>query len=122
MGPIYCDTYRDASGADVENVPSICDRLRDVMPQIGEPRGDAAIVFQHAMDRTVELVAAGVAERMFLDGEPVPSVSDVEQWVAYALLVASSPDAADRFIATCESMDAIFCVQTQTFSLRWQPY
>jgi hypothetical protein len=50
------------------------------------------------------LSAASVAERMLLEGEPVPSVSDVEHTIKYASLVCRSPEAADRFIRLCETM------------------
>src|SRR4051812_31369892 len=53
---------------------------------------------------TCSLVAASLAERMLLDGEPVPSVSDVEHTVKYASLVCRSPEAADRFVRLCEAM------------------
>lgn len=39
---------------------------------------------------------------MLLSGEPVPSVSDVEQAVALASLVCRSPEAGERFLAFCE--------------------
>jgi hypothetical protein len=68
------------------------------MPQDGEPRSDAADVYLHALNSCIELVAASVAERLLLEGEPVPSVSDVEHKIKYASLVCRSPEAADRFI------------------------
>jgi hypothetical protein len=74
------------------------------MPAIGEPRADAADVVLHALNRTVELVAAGVAERLLLPGEPIPSASDVEHSLKYAMLVCKSPEAVERFIALAEQM------------------
>jgi hypothetical protein len=87
-----------------DDVPDLCDKLRDLMPQDGEHRGDAADVDLHALNRCIELVAASVAERMLLEGEPVPSVSDVEPTIKYASLVCRSPEAAERFIRLCETM------------------
>ena len=58
----------------------------------------------HALNRCIELVAASVAERMLLEGEPVPSISDVEHTIKYASLVCRSPEAAERFIHLCETM------------------
>lgn len=89
---------------DRDDVPEICDKLRDQMPQDGEPRSDAADVYLHALNRCIELVAASVAERMLLEGEPAPSVSDVEHTIKYASLVCRSPEAAQRFIRLCETM------------------
>jgi hypothetical protein len=85
-----------------EGVPQLCDKLRDLMPQDGEPRSDAADVHLHALNRCIELVAASVAERMLLPGEPVPSVSDVEQAVGLASLCCKSAEAVERFLAFCE--------------------
>ncbi|MCK1620807.1 hypothetical protein IVA96_30400 [Bradyrhizobium sp. 159] len=85
-----------------DSVPELCDNLRNLMPQDGEVRGDAADVYLHAHDRCIELAAASVAERMLLPGEPVPSVSDVEQAVALASLVCKSAEAVERFLAFCE--------------------
>jgi hypothetical protein len=89
---------------DADDVPEICDELRDLMPQDGEPRSDAADVYLHALNCCIELAAASVAERMLLEGEPVPSVSDVEHTIKYASLVCQSLEAAQRFIRLCETM------------------
>jgi hypothetical protein len=89
---------------DADDLPELCDKLRDLLPQDGEPRSDAADVYLHALNSCIELVAASVAERMLLAGEPVPSVSDVEHTIKYASLVCRSPEAADRFIRLCETM------------------
>jgi hypothetical protein len=77
-------------------------QLAGVDAQDGEARGDAADVYLHAHDRCIELVAASVAERMLLPGEPVPSVSDVEQAVALASLCCNSAEAVECFMALCE--------------------
>lgn len=85
-----------------EEVPHLCDNIRDLMPQDGEARGDAADIFLHVLDRCIELAAASVAERMLLPGKPVPSVSDVEQAVALASLICNSAEAVERFLAFAE--------------------
>ncbi|WP_161534629.1 hypothetical protein [Bradyrhizobium sp. LCT2] len=90
------------SDDDAADVPELCGQLRDLMPQDGEARGDAADAYLHVLDRCIELAAASVAERMLLPGEPVPSVSDVEQAVALATLVCKSAEAVERFLAFCE--------------------
>jgi hypothetical protein len=101
-GPRHSVAYgKDDDGDDV---PELCDKLRDLMPQDGEPRSDVADVYLHAQNRCIELVAASVAERMLLEGEPVPSFSDVEHTIKYASLVCRSPEAAERFIRLCETM------------------
>jgi hypothetical protein len=90
------------SDDDGDDVPELCDNLQDLMPQEGEDRSDAADVYLRVLDRCIELAAASVAERMLLPGEPVPSVSDVEQAVALASLVCKSAEAVERFLAFCE--------------------
>ena len=101
-GPRHSVAFGMDDGAD--DVPEICDKLRDLMPQDGEPRSDAADIYLHALNSCIELVAASVAERMILEGEPVPSVSDVEHTIKYASLVCRSPEADERFIRLCETM------------------
>jgi hypothetical protein len=72
------------------------------MPQDGEPRGDVADIYSHVVTRCTELAAGAVAERMLLPGEPVRSVSHVEQAVGRASLVCKSAEAVERFLAFCE--------------------
>jgi hypothetical protein len=102
-GKVWGPAHTVAFGGS-DPVPDLCDQLRDAMPKIGEPRTDAADVFLHALNRTVELVSAGVAERMLLPGDPVPSVSDIEHSLQYASLVCKSPEAVEKFIALAEQM------------------
>jgi hypothetical protein len=101
-GPRHSVAFgKDDNGDDV---PELCDKLRGMMPQDGEPRADAADIYLHALNRCIELAGASVAERMLLDGEPVPSVSDVKHSIKYASLVCRSPEAAEKFIRLCEAM------------------
>jgi hypothetical protein len=67
-----------------------------------EPRGDVAEIYSHVVTRCTELAAGAVAERILLEGEPVPSVSDVEQAVGLASLCCRSAEAVERFLAFCE--------------------
>jgi hypothetical protein len=60
----------------------------------------------HALNRGIELAAAGVAEKMLLPGDPVPSASDTEHLVKFASLVTRSPEAGLQFIKLCEIMAA----------------
>ncbi len=103
-GLVWGPRHSVAFGNDGDDVPELCDKLRTLMPQDGETRSEAADVYLHALNCCIELVAASVAERMLLAGEPVPSVSDVEHTIKYASLVCRSPEAAERFIRLCEAM------------------
>src|SRR5207248_2792798 len=101
-GPRYSVAYGKRD--DRDDVPELCDTLRDVMPQDGEPRDAAADVYLHVLNRCIELVAASVAERMLLDGEPVPSISDIEHTIKYASMICRSAEAIERFVRLCETM------------------
>jgi len=96
-----CHSVAFSEGDDADDLPEICEKLRTLMPQDGEPRGDAANIYLHALNRCIELAAASVAERMLLPGEPVPSVSD-EQAVELASLCCRSAEAVERFLALAE--------------------
>lgn len=87
---------------DEHDVPELCAKLGELMPQDGEARGDAADIYLHVLDRCVELAGAAAAERMLLPGEPVPSVSDVEQAVGLATLICKSAEAVELFLTFCE--------------------
>ncbi|WP_369720343.1 hypothetical protein AB8Z38_24620 [Bradyrhizobium sp. LLZ17] len=103
-GMVWGPGHSVAFGSDDDDgaVPELCNKLQELMPQDGHARSDAADVYLHALDRCVELAAASVAERMLLPGEPVPSVSDVSQAVAFASLVCKSAEAVERFLAFAE--------------------
>jgi hypothetical protein len=89
-------------GSSADAVPALCSKLRTLMPTDGEPRGDVAEIYSHVVTRCTELAAGAVAERMLLEGEPVPSVSDVEQAVGLASLVCKSAEAVGHFLRFAE--------------------
>jgi hypothetical protein len=89
---------------ECDDVPELCDKIAALMPNDGEQRNDAADVYLHALNRGIELAAAGVAENKLLPGDPVPSVSDIEHLIKYASLVTRSPEAGLQFIKLCEVM------------------
>lgn len=103
-GLVWGPRHSVAFGNDDEghDVPELCAKLGELMPQDGEARGDAADIYLHVLDRCVELAGAAAAERMLLPGEPVPSVSDVEQAVGLATLICKSAEAVELFLTFCE--------------------
>jgi hypothetical protein len=108
-GLVWGPRHRAAFGSDdaplgssADAAPALCDKLRDLMPQDGEPRDDVADIYSHVLTRCTELAAGAVAEKMLLPGEPVPSVSDVEQAVGPASLVCKSAEAVGHFLAFAE--------------------
>jgi hypothetical protein len=71
---------------DGDDMPELCDKLRDLMPQDGEPRSDAADVYLHALNRCIELVAVSLPRARFLKANRcLPSVmlnirSSMRRW------------------------------------------
>jgi hypothetical protein len=91
---------RFASGG--ESAPSLCAKIARLMPKPGEPRGDAADVYEHAFTRVTELVAGAEGERLFLPGEPPWFADDDErQALAFACLITSSPPATVALVDAC---------------------
>jgi hypothetical protein len=50
----------------------------------------------------IELMAGRAAERMLLEGEPVTPVDDLRQARELAMLICSSEEAIETFIAHCD--------------------
>jgi hypothetical protein len=72
------------------------------MPQAGEDRRPVADVFANVYTKCIEFLAGRAAERMLLDGEPVVLADDLRQARELALLICSSEEVIDTFIAYCE--------------------
>jgi hypothetical protein len=88
-----------AIGVDARVIREV---LQPLMPREGEDRRAKADVFQSVLDAVTELMAAEVAEKMLLDGEPTSSGDDRRQARELALLICKTPLAIDRFILLCE--------------------
>jgi hypothetical protein len=74
-----------------------------------------ADIVSHCHVRVTELCAGSVGEALFLEGPPWNAADDRKQERALASLVASSPEAAEAFIAFCAMsvqsslMNHLFC-------------
>jgi hypothetical protein len=76
--------------------------LAPLMPKPGEDRSAVSDVFGKVHAQCVELMAGRAAERMLLEGEPVTPVDDLRQGRELAMLICSSEEAVDTFIAHCD--------------------
>ncbi|MCA6097632.1 hypothetical protein [Bradyrhizobium australafricanum] len=86
-------------GGDASHVR---DALCSVMPQAGEDRRPVADVFGNVYSKCIEFMAGRAAERMLLDEEPVVPTDDLRQARELAMLICSSEEAIDAFIAHCD--------------------
>jgi hypothetical protein len=88
--------------SDLNLATDICDRVRPLMPGLGDRRVDGAEFYTHAHFRIVELMAGTEAERILHTADPpLDAVNDQQQARAFAGVVccSSSPSAIDRFIS-----------------------
>jgi hypothetical protein len=76
--------------------------LASEMPQAGEDRRPVADVFGNVYAQCIELMAGRAAEAIFLDGEPVVPADDLRQARELAMLICSSEEAIETFIAHCD--------------------
>jgi hypothetical protein len=59
-------------------------------------------VFGSVYGQCIELMAGRAAERMLLEGEPVTPVDDLRQARELAMLICTSEEAIETFIAHCD--------------------
>lgn len=78
------------------------DVLDPMMPQAGEDRRPVGDVFANIYAKCVEFLAGRAAERMLLGGEPAVPADDLRQARELALLICSSEEAIETFIAHCD--------------------
>jgi hypothetical protein len=84
-----------------ESAPSLCAKIARLMPRPGEPRAEAADVYEHAFTRVTELTAGTEGERLFLPGAPWFAADDERQALAFASLITTSPAAAAALVDAC---------------------
>ena len=82
-----------------EHVAELCEKVRPLMPAIGEPRADVAEFHAHAHFRTVELLAGTESERLFFaDDAPLRAEHDLQEARSFAGIICTSPASVDAFI------------------------
>jgi hypothetical protein len=76
--------------------------LAPMMPKPGEDRISISDVFANVHAHCIELAAGRAAERMLLEAEPAPPADDLRQSRELTLLICSSEEAIETFIAHCD--------------------
>jgi hypothetical protein len=98
-GEGHTEAFTSGRGGDASHVR---EALAPLMPKPGEDRSSVADVFGSVYDQCIELMAGRAAERMLLEGEPVTPVDDLRQARELAMLICSSEEAIETFIAHCD--------------------
>jgi hypothetical protein len=113
-GPAY---VHGAKLPDSRSTPTLFEKLRAVMPEIGESRAGVADIFLHVHNQVVELVAGTEGERLFCEGEPWFAADDERQAFGYASLITSSPASAAAFIEFAR-VEAISLLTSSAYIVR----
>jgi hypothetical protein len=75
--------------------------LAPLMPKAGEDRSSVSDVFSNVHAQCVQLMAGRAAERMLIGGESVKPVDDLRQARELAMLICTSEESIETFIAHC---------------------
>jgi hypothetical protein len=97
-GPCHAEAFANGRG-DASNVR---EALAPLMPKPGEDRSSVSDVFANVYGQCIELIAGRAAERMLLEGEPAIPADDLRQARELAMLICSSEEAIETFIAHCD--------------------
>jgi hypothetical protein len=98
-GECYVEAFTNGRG----DASHVREALAPLMPKPGEDRSSVSDVFGSVYGQCIELMAGRAAERMLLsDGDPVPPVDDLRQARELALLICTSEEAIETFIAHCD--------------------
>lgn len=76
--------------------------LAPMMPKPGEDRSSVSDVFAKVYSHCIQLMAGRAAERMLMESEPVTPVDDLRQARELVMLICSSEEAIETFIAHCD--------------------
>src|SRR3984885_10945244 len=102
-GRVWGECYTEAFTNGRGDASHVREALAPLMPKPGEDRSSVSDVFGSVYGQCVELMAGRAAERMLLsDSEPVPPVDDLRQARELAMLICSSEEAIETFIAHCD--------------------
>jgi len=101
-GRVWGERYVEAFTNGRGDASHIREALAPLMPKPGEDRSSVSDVFESVYGQCIELMAGGAAERMLLEGEPVTPVDDLRQARELAMLICTSEEAIETFIAHCD--------------------
>ncbi|MDN4982221.1 hypothetical protein QY049_03145 [Bradyrhizobium sp. WYCCWR 13022] len=94
----HAEAYSDGRG-DASDVRAV---IAPMMPKAGEDRRPIADVFGSVYSKCIEFVAGRAAERLLMEGKPCRPVDDLRQARELALLICSSDEAIETFLAHCD--------------------
>jgi hypothetical protein len=101
-GRVWGERHIEAFAEGRGDAADIRETLAPVMPKPGEDRSTISDVFSNVYAHCMELMAGRGAEAMLLDGEPLPPADDLRQARELAMLICSSEEAIETFIAHCD--------------------
>jgi hypothetical protein len=101
-GRVWGERHMEAFTEGRGDASNIREALAPSMPAPGEDRSSVSDVFGNVYAHCIELMAGRAAERMLLDGEAVVPADDLRQARELAMLICSSEEAIETFIAHCD--------------------
>jgi hypothetical protein len=101
-GRIWGERYVEAFSQGRGDASDVRGALAPMVPKAGEDRSSVSDVFGNVHAHCIELMAGRAAERMLLEDEPVTPVDDLRQARELAMLICSSEEAIETFIAHCD--------------------
>jgi len=112
-------TWGPTNAAATEDVPvNLCERMRELMPDDGEPIIDAAEIHAHVRGRCVDLLSGSEGERLLCaDGPPWFAESDLAQARNLASIICSSNERIELYLDFCR-VEAAALVAKHSASIR----
>ncbi len=101
-GRVWGERHEEAFAKGRGDASHVREALCPLMPQSGDDRTAVADIFASVHAQCIELMAGRAAERMLLDDEPTPPADDLRQARELAMLICSSEEAIETFIAHCD--------------------
>jgi hypothetical protein len=101
-GRIWGEHHVEAFSQGRGDASDVRGALAPMMPKAGEDRSSVSDVFGNVYAHCIELMAGRAAERMLLGQEAEPPVDDLRQARELAMLICSSEEAIETFIAHCD--------------------
>lgn len=101
-GRVWGECYAEAFTNGRGDASRVRETLAPLMPKSGEDRSSISDVFESVYGQCMELMAGRAAEAMPLEGEAAQPVDDLRQSRELALLICTSEEAIETFIAHCD--------------------
>jgi hypothetical protein len=94
--------HKEAFAKGRGDASNVREALAPMMPTAGEDRVSVSDVFGNVHAECLQLLAGRVAERILLEDEPVAPADDLRQARELAMLICTSEEAIEAFIAHCD--------------------